>query len=170
MMVLERSAFALSAFAALLAGVLLVAMVGHTIVEMVLRAFFNRSTFVLDEFVGYEVAALTTLGLGHALTTGGLIRVDLVTRMFGMRARRWFELGGVLIVLALCAYLCRYHLLAIDTAYARGTRSNTLAATPLWLPMAFFVAGLAVFMIQLLAYGLRLLRGGDPIRDSHESA
>ncbi|WP_246801087.1 hypothetical protein, partial [Mesorhizobium amorphae] len=76
----------------------------------------------------------------------------------------------VILVLALCLYLCRYHLLAIETAYVRGTRSNTLAQTPLWLPMVVFVAGLVIFMIQLLAYALRLLGGGALIRDNHESA
>mgnify|MGYP001170131485 FL=1 len=170
MATIQRSASVMSAIAALLAGVLLVAMVGHTVLEMVLRAFFYTSTFVLDEFVGYEVAALTMLGLGHALNTGSLIRVNLLTRLLPPRGQRWMELASVAIALILCAYLCRYHLLAIETAYVRGARSNTLAATPLWMPMAVFVAGLGVFMIQLLAYGLRLLGGGGPIRDNHESA
>ncbi|MEX0409590.1 TRAP transporter small permease [Aquibium sp. LZ166] len=170
MTALDRAASILSAFAALIAGTMLVAMVGHTILEMVLRAFFNTSTFVLDEFVGYEVAALTMLGLGHALNTGGLIRVNLLTRLLGTTAQRRVELAVVILVFALCLYLSRYHLLAIEAAYARGTRSNTLAQTPLWLPLAVFVAGLVIFMIQLLAYALRLLGGGNPIRDNHESA
>lgn len=95
---------------------------------MVLRAFFYTSTFALDEFVGYEVAALTMLGLGHALNTGSLIRVNLLTRLLPPRGQRWMELASVAIALILCAYLCRYHLLAIETAYVRGARSNTLAA------------------------------------------
>jgi len=166
---IQRSASVVSAVAALLAGLLLVAMVGHTVLEMVLRAFFNTSTFVLDEFVGYEVAALTMLGLGHALNTGSLIRVNLLTRLLPPRGQRWMELASVTIVLLLCVFLCRYHLLAIETAYARDARSNTLAATPLWIPMTVFVAGQGIFMIQLVAYGLRLLGRGDLIRDNHES-
>ncbi len=89
MATIQRSASVMSAIAALLAGVLLVAMVGHTVLEMVLRAFFYTSTFVLDEFVGYEVAALTMLGLGHALNTGSLIRVNLLTRLLPPRGQRF---------------------------------------------------------------------------------
>lgn len=170
MTILQRSASMLSSVAALMAGLLLIAMVTHTILEMILRAFFNTSTFVLDEFVGYEVAALTMLGLGHALNTGGLIRVNLLTRLLSSQGQRWIEIVSVTAVLLLCAFVARYQILAIETAFARGTRSNTLAATPIWMPMSVFVAGLGVFMIQLLAYALRLIGDGEPIRDSHESA
>lgn len=166
----ERLAAALSALAALIAGAMLVLMVAHTILEMVLRAFFNRSTFVLDEFVGYQVAALAALGLGHALHTGGLIRVNLLTRLLSPQVQRRVELALVIATFALCLYWCRYQFLAIETAYLRGTRSNTLAATPLWIPMSIFLTGLCVFMAQLLAYALRLVGGGALIRDGHESA
>lgn len=163
MRAIQHTASLLSAGGALLSGLLLVSMVAHTILEMVLRAAFSTSTFVLDEFVGYQVAALTMLGLGHALHTGGLIRVSLLDRILPGALRRALELVSVAAVLALCVYLLRYYGLAIETAWIRGTRSNTVAATPLWIPMAVFAAGLVIFMIQLAAYGLRVLTG-DTIR------
>lgn len=157
---LAKLADALSGLAALVAGAMLFLMVGHTILEMVLRSFFATSTFVLDEFVGYEVAALTALGLGHALRTGGLIRVSLLTRILSPLQHRRLELLVIMLTLAVCAFMCRYQILAIETAITRGTRSNTLAGTPLWAPMSVFLAGIVIFMIQLVAYALRLIAGG----------
>lgn len=157
---LDRLTGLLSRLAALVAGLLLMLMVGHTLLEMTLRAFFGTSTFVLDEFVGYEVAALTMLGLGHALNSGGIIRVNLVTQLAGPRQQRWLELAVVVLTFALCVFLCRYYGLAIETAFLRGTRSNTLAATPQWIPMTVFLVGVLVFMLQLAAYAARIVSGG----------
>lgn len=164
----QRAASWLATTAALLAGLLLAVMVAHTILEMGLRYFLGTSTFVLDEFVGYQVAAVTMLGLGHALNRGGLIRVSLVTRLLPQRAQRALELIAVVLVVLLSAFIAHYYVLAIWTAFSRGTRSNTFAETPLWVPMSVFLAGLIVFTIQLLAYALRLVGGGSLITDRTE--
>ena len=57
----------LSDVAAHFAMLAIVLMAGHILLEIILRAFWSTSTFVMDEFVGYEVAAMTFLGLGAAL-------------------------------------------------------------------------------------------------------
>ena len=62
----------------MVSAALLVLMVLHILLEIVLRSFFASSTFVLDEFVGYGVAAMTFLSLGYALETDSLIRVQLL--------------------------------------------------------------------------------------------
>jgi TRAP-type C4-dicarboxylate transport system permease small subunit len=166
---IARFADGLSGLSAILAGLMLLLMVSHIILEMVLRTFFNRSTFVLDEFVGYEVAGLTALGLGHALRTGGLIRVSLLTRVLSDWQHRALELAVIVLTLAVCAFFCRYQYLAIDTSFARGTRSNTLAGTPLWLPMSVFLVGIIVFMIQLVAYALSVISGGEILGSNEEA-
>lgn len=158
----------LSTVAAGLAGLLLLSMVGHTVLEMVLRSFFDRSTFVLDEFVGYQVAALAFLGLGYALERGALLRVALLQRALGHRVRRGVELAVVLVTLAMMVFMGYYYFLALETAIARGTTSNTVAATPLWIPMSVLFAGMVVFCVQLLAYAIRILSGEDPLPDHRE--
>ena len=90
--IFQRAVCGASRLAAQLSAVLLVAMVCHIIVEIVLRSFFATSTFVLDEVVGYGVAAMTFLSLGYALEQGAMIRVNvLITRVGGM-PRRALEL------------------------------------------------------------------------------
>mgnify|MGYP000724965407 CR=1 FL=1 len=168
MMLLSRLSHAIAAAAALLAGLILVAMVGHTVLEMTLRAFFSSSTFVLDEFVGYEVAALTMLGLGYALNTGGLLRVNLIAPHLPRVLHRWLELVLVLMVLGLMLLLATYHLDAVIRAYDRNTLSGTLANTPMWIPMGVFLVGLGVFILQLITYALRLLVTGELIETVRE--
>lgn len=164
----SRLSHMIAAASAFLAGLLLVAMVGHTVLEMTLRAFFSTSTFVLDEFVGYEVAALTMLGLGYALNTGGLLRVNLIAPHLPRAVRRWLELALVLIVLALMLLLANYQLDAVTRAYERNTLSGSLADTPMWIPMGVFLLGLGVFILQLIAYALRLLCTGEVIETVQE--
>ncbi|OAB55518.1 hypothetical protein AY600_07390 [Phormidium willei BDU 130791] len=49
------------------AALLLVYMVGHIVLEILLRGLWSTSTFVLDEFIGFAVAASAFLGLAEAL-------------------------------------------------------------------------------------------------------
>lgn len=164
----DRFTHALSVVAATFAGVLLLLMVGHTVLEMTLRTFFDRSTYVLDEFVGYAVAALTMLGLGYALNTGGILRVNLMTRKLPAGVLRWLELANVLMVLALMGVLIRFQYAAVATAFRRGTLSGTLSNTPTWIPMAVFLAGITLFALQLVAYAIRLVRTGEIIESTSE--
>ena len=89
---INRVVSTINRIAGAIAALLLFYVLVHIIYEIILRTLFSTSTFVLDEFVGYAVAAMTFLSLGYALETGSLIRVDLaITRLKG-RLRRWVEL------------------------------------------------------------------------------
>lgn len=165
---LQRAARGLSAAGAWVASGLLVLMVAHIVLEMVLRYGFDTSTFVVGEFVGYWVAILTFLGLGHALNSGTLIRVNVVVQFLPPRARRWLELVVVALTLGLMLYLAWFFWLAAERFAARGTVSNTVAAVPMWLPTTAVMAGMLVFAVQLLAYGLAIMAGGRPVDEPGE--
>ena len=70
--------FFISRTAAILAGVIIIYMVCHILLEIFVRSAFATSTFSLDELIGYSVAACAYLGMGYTLEKGGLIRVNLV--------------------------------------------------------------------------------------------
>ena len=67
----DRCARILSVVGAVAAGIILLAMTFHILAEIVLRTLFLGSTFVLEEMIGYGVAAMSFLGLGYALNSGG---------------------------------------------------------------------------------------------------
>ena len=165
---IDRAVTAVSRLAGAVAALLLVYIVAHIAYEIVLRTFFASSTFVLDEFVGYAVAAMTFLSLGHALDHGSLIRVDLaITRIKG-RARRWVELFCIAVSFAMAGFCAWYVGKNALREWTRGSVSESIAAVPLWIPVGAVWLGLVLLMLQLFAYFLRIAAGGTPI-DSVET-
>lgn len=161
---LQAMIFGLSRTAGAIAGLLLVAMVLHILFEIVLRAFFSSSTYVLDEFVGYGVAAVTFLSLGYTLEHGALIRVNLLLGRLEGWTRRLLELLAASLTLALLTYFGWFFWIRVVRHWTRGTVSSSIAEVPMWIPEGLVLLGLALFWLQLLAYLLRMLLG------AHEQA
>jgi TRAP-type C4-dicarboxylate transport system permease small subunit len=148
--------------AAVVAAALLVLMVLHILLEIVLRSFFASSTFVLDELVGYGVAAMTFLALGYALEEGALIRVQLLLARSRPPARRGLEILATGLTLALSLFLVAHFWRSVSRNWSRGAVSQSIAEVPLWLPEGLVLLGLVLFALQLLAYLLRLLQRAEP--------
>ena len=141
----------ISKLAAVLGGTVLIAMVVHVLVEIILRAAFATSTFVLEEFLGYGVAAVTCLSLGYALASGALIRVSFVLNWLDLSARRYLEIFATLIALSCTAFLSWYIYFKMMRNFTRGTVSATIAQVPAWIPEAIVLTGFLVLALQLFA-------------------
>ncbi|NSY41018.1 TRAP transporter small permease [Leisingera sp. ANG59] len=159
----DRAATALNRLAGGISALILVYIFGHIIYEIILRSLFDSSTFVLDEFVGYAVAAMTFLSLGYALNAGSLIRVDLAVSRLRGRARRWAELFCLAASFATSGYCAWWVGRDALRNWTRGSVSESIAEVPLWLPVGAVWLGLVLLMLQLLACFLRVAAGGEPI-------
>lgn len=150
----------ISRVAAIVSAVILVVMVVHFIVEIALRTFFDASTFALDEFVGYEVAAMSFLALGFALEKGGLIRVGFLLEMLKRRpgARKTVEVVCCVVTLVTFTIPIAYFWRSVRLAYERGYTSGTYSDIPQWIPEAVMLVGLVLFWVQLVAHTIRVLR------------
>ena len=137
-------------------------MVLHILYEIVLRYFFATSTFVLDEFVGYAVAAATFLSLGYAFEHGSLIRVNILIGRTEGRARRALEAICATGALFVTSLLVWFMWLRVARHWSRGTTSSSVAQVPMWIPEGLVLVGLAVFWLQLVAYILRQATGAPP--------
>jgi len=149
----------LSHAAGVLSAVLLIGMVLHILLEIVLRSFFSTSTFVLDEFVGYGVAAMTFLSLGYALNEGALIRVNILLTRTAGRSRIALEVFSVVMTLAITVFIAGYFWRSVARNWTRGAVSESIAEVPLWIPEGLVFAGVVLFAVQLAAYLLRLIAG-----------
>jgi TRAP-type C4-dicarboxylate transport system permease small subunit len=163
-LLIDRAATTLNRVAGALAAILLVYIFLHIITEIVLRSFFHSSTFVLDEFVGYAVAAMTFLSLGYALNEGSLIRVDLLVGSLSGRPRRWAELFCLASSFAIAGFCAWWVGRDALRNWIRGSVSESIAEVPLWLPVGAVWLGLVLLMIQILACFLRVAAGGEPIK------
>ena len=144
-----------------LAGLLIVYMTAHILVEIVMR-FFSHSTYVLDEFIGYAVSTMTFLGLGYAMERGSLIRVKLLTNRLPTAWASRFDLATSLLSLAAFSFLAWYWGLNVIRSFQRHTVSQTMAETPLWIPEGMVLVGMVIVCLTLLARTLRLLTHQDP--------
>ena len=156
---------AISRYSAYGAILVMIAMVVHIMVEIILRSFFATSTHVAEEFVGYGLAAVVYLSLGHALNTGGLIRVDLVLGRLPARVRRHIEIAIILASFAAILFVTYFVGRSVLRHYERGTVSWTIAEVPFWIPEGIVLLGIALFLLQLVAYLLRILAGGPIVDD-----
>lgn len=150
----------LSAHAAMLCVVL---MVGHILLEIVLRNVFSKSTFVLEEFVGYATAAAAFFGLAAALRDGELIRVGLVLEFLGPMMRRLVEGVCALLGLLTVSFLCWFLIRTVLRSWERGTTSTSLLETPLWFPQLLVVLGLIGFGLQMSVHLLHAITGRLPV-------
>lgn len=157
MRVLERISYRLAKSAAYLSMVILVYMVLHILLEISLRVFFARSTYVLDEFVGYATASITFLCLAYALNDDALIRVGMLLHKVGKKTRRILELFSVSLTLVVVGSVIYYFWTkTFWRDLMRGTRSESIAEIPLWIPESLAFIGLLLFALQLFTMLLQL--------------
>lgn len=146
----------LNRLAAGVAILLILYMFGHIILEIVLR-LFGHSTFILDEYIGYAVAAMTFLGLPYVLEKDGLIRVALVLDRL---PRKWHWPLELLIAATSSVafgWLSLFWWQNVVRSYERGITSDTLAETPLWIPEGIVLLGLWLLCFTLVVRSLQLV-------------
>ena len=160
---IDRFAKGLNRISAAIAALLLVYMLGHILFEIVLRTVFHSSTYVLDEFIGYAVAAMTFMGLGYALETGSLIRVDIIVSRLEAEARRQVEMAGVAATFVMTVFGAYWVGRDALRNLTMGRVSESIAEVPLWIPVGAVWLGLVLFAFQLAVYFLRLTQGGPVI-------
>jgi TRAP-type C4-dicarboxylate transport system permease small subunit len=170
MPIFYRSVYAISQLGAIGACLMLIAMVGHIVLEILLRNIFSTSTFVQDEFVGYAVAACVFWSLGYTLEHSHLIRVNVLLHRFNERARRIAEVFCGVAAFVCTGYLAWFFWLRLTRNWTRGTVSGSIAAVPMWIPEAIILTGLAIFALQLIAYTLRQITGHPSLAHGSDDA
>jgi len=160
----EKFASRLSDLGGIAAGVILVYVTAHITTEIVLRSCFSSTTYTLDEFVSYSMLGMTFLTLGYALKGSAMIRVNLLVGRLHGRRRQVVEVFSVLATLAVVLFLFTYFCRTIFFRdLARGAVSESIARTPMWIPEGMVFLGLVIFIAQLIAYLIHVVRGGEPL-------
>ncbi len=151
----------LSKSAEILSCIILVVMVAFILVEIILRSFFDASSYVLDEFVGYGVAAMTFLAFAATLREGVFIRVEMVLAHLGPKLRRLIEVISCVTGAVLFSGLTWYVAKLIYRNFDRGVISNSIAEVPLWIPQSFILVGLILLVLQFLTQAILVALGDD---------
>jgi TRAP-type C4-dicarboxylate transport system permease small subunit len=153
----DRFVGRLSHACGVLAGLGIVAILVMVCTETVLRQF-RSSLLVTDEIAGYLNAAAIFLGLAWTLREGGFIRVEILyDRTSGhlRQAIRWLIVLSAATFTAVMLWVCTRHVIY---SFDRDTRAVSVLETPEWIPQSVMVAGLAVLLLQLVAWILGRVR------------
>lgn len=141
------------------AGLVLLAIIGLTMVEVFSRYVLERPLILSDEFGGYALIAISFLGLSFCARDQSHIRITFLVGKFPSSISspvRVVTLAlGLLFVVA--AAWVNWQFLA--DSFARDMRSNSLLMVPLKWPQMAMPVGLTLFALLVLA---RLIQG---IRD-----
>ncbi len=143
-----RAVAALSRTARFVAGLLLVAMTGYTLVEIALR-MSGHATNVVVEFVGYGLAAMTFLAAGGTMREGGMVRVGLLLSRAPPRLRRMLDVLCIACGIATIAVAAWFIGREMLQSYDRGYETDSLVPLPLWLPPMPLLLGLVAFLLDM---------------------
>jgi TRAP-type C4-dicarboxylate transport system permease small subunit len=153
--------------AALLAGFATLAIVLLVSYDVLMRYFLDRPQLFVDEVASFLQVLLIFGGAAYTFRVGGHVRVDLLTGAVRPAARGWLRLGTLTLGVAFLAIVIWVTTQSAYTAYSYG-RVSAVMLYPLWLPMAFIPAGLALMALTMavaLVRQVKLLRGPAAARD-----
>ena len=150
-MILHTAAERLSRWSAAVGGVALAVMIVLITAQVVSRRILDTPMVVADELSGYLLVVTTFSALGYALRHGDHIQVTLLVDHLSQRARDWLRVVWCLIGIPFLTLLIwRTGILAHDS-YVSGSFSVSATNILLWPIQAFVPAGLAVFLLQMVA-------------------
>lgn len=134
------------------AGIVLIAMTGYTIVEIVRRTVFGTSSNVLVEFIGYGLAAMTMLAASQTMRDGGLIRVNILLQFASPRMRQVLDAFCILCGISVLGFAAWYVFLDMQRSFTRDYETDSLIPLPLWLPPLGLFIGMVAFLVNMAAY------------------
>jgi TRAP-type C4-dicarboxylate transport system permease small subunit len=147
---------------ALCGGIVLMALMGYTVLDVVLRYVFNRPFSGSLEVTEFAMVLIVFFGIAHCGWTGGHVAVDILERPLENPKLRFIPILLTLVSAALFAVIAW-----LTAAEALGSmrRVSNMVRWPHW-PFQLAVAlGSAMYAIVLLIQGVRMLAGKPGLAD-----
>lgn len=150
----------LSDFGAVLSALIFFAMVLLILTEVVLRNFIGSSTEISGEYSGYALAAMIYLGMGFSFREDAHIRITFLRERLGALSAFLLEIYCLLLALVLSGLSCVFIFDLVVTSKARNLTAYTPAETPLYIPQAVILVGMAFLTLQIFGRLTALILGG----------
>lgn len=149
---LKRMALSAERLSALTGAVLFLPLIGMICADIVLRKWFTALAGIY-ELVELLMVAIVFFGLAYTESKGGHIKMDALTRLFSERHQHLLEVGGLVLSLAITAFLVLSSTVGTYVAYQVGESSAGLVNYPVWpAKLAIALGSLALcirFAVQL---------------------
>jgi TRAP-type mannitol/chloroaromatic compound transport system permease small subunit len=147
----------------LIGGWLLLGLSVVTVGSALTRKYFNISVQGIDEYGGYILAIVMAIGFSFALIERAHIRIEILREPLGPAAQAFFDMVAMLALSIATLLLVWVSSKVLIETISYQALSNTPLRTPLIVPQALWVGGLAMFAMLCLTLTIRcalaLLRG-----------
>lgn len=138
---------------------LLIAIGGLTIAQMVAR-LFGSNVPSADDFATYCMAGSLFFGLAYTYRAGGHVRVLTLRQALPPRGRNMLEIACLVGAAATLVWILWFTQDMIRSAYAINERSIGMIPVSTWIPMTSMFIGMLVFLVAILDDLAVVLRGG----------
>lgn len=120
--------------------------------EILARKVFRFSVQGADELGGYVLAITAAFGFSYALVHRAHTRIDVLLGAFGDGVRAPLNLLSMLSIAGFAGFVAWHAWEALSESLSFGSLASTPLRTPLWIPQAIWVLGLAVFAAVALLF------------------
>jgi len=144
-----------------LAGVCLAAILVMTLLQ-VLGGISDLHVRGTDAYAGYAMAASSFLGLASTLRRGEHIRVTLFLQRLEGPVRRLVELWCLAVAILLSGFFAWYAWDMVYWSWEFDSRSDSMDASPLWIPQSAMAVGVSILTIAFLDEAIAVLGGRSP--------
>jgi TRAP-type C4-dicarboxylate transport system permease small subunit len=140
--------------------------------EVGARYMWNRPTMFADEIASYLMVGIVFLGIPYTLSQGAHIRIDIFTELLSKRLTLAFEIVCDAVSVAFAGILVAGAWYKFENFWSRGTVSDTILYTPMYLPAIPLVVGAITFALvasAALARHVRQALTGTVLESERES-
>lgn len=140
-------------------GVLILLTVIMVTLEVLSRRFMGRSAVHATEITGYIMAISASWSFAFTLMRKAHIRIDALYLNLPISVRGVLDLVALLAMALFCVLVVGAAFEVTKDSYLAGATANTPLGTPIWLPQALWLLGLAWFSLAVGLLSLRVLLG-----------
>ena len=148
------------------AGVVLLAIIVLTMVEVISRYVLRNPLILSDELGGYAMVVVSFLGLAFCAQEKGHIRITFIVERLDPRMTGYIRIASLVLGLAFITVAAWVSWKFLGDSFARDMRSNSMLRTPLKWPQMAIPVGFTLFALVLLGHlvsAVRHLREGRPV-------
>lgn len=138
-------------------GMLILLTIAMVTVEVLSRRLMGRSAVHATELTGYIMAISSSWAFAYTLMRKAHIRIDALYVNLPIRMRGVLDLLALLAMALFCVLVVGAALDIAASSYSGGARANTPLGTPIWIPQALWLLGLAWFGLAVGLVSLRVL-------------
>ena len=142
----------LTKMGAYLSAFILVALVSLILIEIFIRAFFDMSTMIADEYSGYFYLASIFFGLAYTFSSDSHIRINIITSRLSKKTNNKIDILAAVITLAVLAFALYRTILFTYDSYELEMLSENVSETPLYLTQLAMPIGITMFMLAVVLF------------------